>query len=191
VIEKPAPPRVTVAMAAATIADDCGPGAPHAPPSALPDSVEPKSVEPTWSKGDRAMDDVKAAKAKRRCEQTSMQLSITTTSGAPVSVKVKRVELYDEAGRLVELLAARDPSIWSDQGSYVTWDERISRGGTWSVSYALSRPSLEEDDRRDKAYVVRAHVTVDGEDQTVDREVVVQREVVVEAPTSFPAMVKT
>ncbi len=120
-----------------------------------------------------------------------MQLSITATPGAPVRVSVKKVEIFDDAGRSLGLLTPREPSIWSETGSYGPWDELISVGGQYSVSYSLSQPAWDEDDRRNRTYVVRALVTVGGHDQSIDREVALQKEVTIEAPTNLPAMIKT
>ena len=120
-----------------------------------------------------------------------MQLSITTTPGAPVKVTVKKVEIFDDTGKSLGELTPREPSIWSETGSYGPWDERISASGQYSVSYALSQPAWGGEDRRNKTYVVRAVVSVGGEDQSIVRQVAVQREVIIQAPTNLPAMIKT
>lgn len=190
---KPSAAKVTVAMASATLADDCGFEVDHPPPPA-PDPVEGKPTAPVWRKG-ATSDEAPAAGAKskrrQRCEQTTMQLSITATPGAPVKVTVKKVEVFDESGKSLGLLTAREPAIWSQSESYAPWDERIVASGQYSVSYALSQPAWGSEDRRNKTYLVRAVVSVDGEDQSVNREVALQKEVTIQAPTSLPAMVKT
>ncbi len=190
----PAAAKLTVSMASATLADDCKGDTLPPPPPAPADPIESKPTAPVWRKGAMAADDApSAAKSKRRhrCEQTSMQLSISATPGAPVKVTVKKVEIFDETGKSLGEVTAREPTIWSETGSYGPWDERIASSGQFAVSYTLSQPAWGNEDRRNKTYVVKAVVSVGGEDQTIDREVALQREVIIEAPTSLPAMVKT
>lgn len=175
---KPVKPaaRVTIEMTAATLADDCG-GAPPSKP-AVPVTAEPKSEQ----KKDAAY-----AKAKRKCEQTSMQLSITAAAGgAPIELRVKKVELFDEGGSSLGELASRSPIVWSDAGAYQPWDQMVAPGKTLSVSYSLAQPSWGSvADRWNKTYVLKAVISVGGDDQTVKRDVQVSAE------TSLPPNVKT
>lgn len=191
----PAAPKVTVVMASATLADDC-PGEEYAPtPPATPEPVETRPTEPVWkgAKGATKADEAPRAKGKsrRRCEQSTMQLSIQKTPGAPVKLQVKKVEIFDEEGRSLGVVTPREPSIWTSEGTYVPWDERVVVSSQVNVSYALSEPAWGSADRRNKTYLVRATVEVDGEAQSTSREVAVQKEVIIQAPTSLPAMVKT
>lgn len=188
----PAAPKVTVVMASATLADDC-PGEEYSPtPPATPEPVETRPTEPMW-KGATKADEAPRAKGKsrRRCEQSTMQLSIQKTPGAPVKLLVKKVEIFDEEGRSLGVVTPREPSIWTAEGTYVPWDERVVASGQVNVSYALSEPAWGSADRRNKTYLVRATVEVDGAEQATSREVAVQKEVIIQAPTSLPAMVKT
>lgn len=175
----PASPAVTVQMTAATLADDCGGSAPRARPPAPAKSAK-------W---DRADADVSArgAKAKRQCEQTSMQLSIVSKAGGgPTELRVKKVEIFDEKGTSLGELTARSPTVWSAQGSYVAWDENIAPAQELSVSYVLSQPAWgPSTERWNKTYVVKAVVSVGGADRTVGTDVLIA------APASLPANVKT
>jgi hypothetical protein len=177
----PAPaPAVKVQMTAATLADDCG-GAPPSTPPKQKAKTALKREPASSSKADSAF------AARRRCEQSSMQLSIDAPTGArPGELHVKRVELLDDKGASLGELAASSPTMWSDSGSYIPWDQKIEPGHELSVSYVLAQPKWGAvKDRWNKTYVVKAVITVDGADQTV------QQDVVVTAPTSLPPNVKT
>ncbi|MFO0618017.1 MAG: hypothetical protein U0414_35830 [Polyangiaceae bacterium] len=171
------PPRraaldVSVVLVAATLADDCGGDAGARP-------------APVLSKGDSAESE-KSAKAKRRCEQTSMQLSITSDKGnVPARLIVKKVELFDASSRSVGVLASSDPTVWDESGGYVPWDERIAPASALAVSYALGQPPFEPDDARDQTYTLKAVVSVDGVDRSITKEVVLSTH------ANRPALIKT
>jgi hypothetical protein len=167
------PATIAIQMTAATLADDCG-SAPATPPS--------PPVKAAKSKSDDA-----GPKAKRKCEQTSIQLSITAPAGAkPAELTVKKVELFDEAGTSLGVLEVRAPSLWSDANGYMPWDQKITPPAELSVSYALGRPDWSKvKDRWNKTYVVKAVLAFGGADQTV------QQNVEVGAPTTLPPNVKT
>lgn len=174
--ETPAPaPAITVQMTAATLADDCGGGP---PPPAAPAKAKAKRSD---------MEGASSARMARVCEQTSMQLSVVAAAGAERSLlSVAKVELYDDKGALLGELTARAPSVWAEDGSYQTWDEAIDGGQELSVSYALSQPPWGDiSDRRDRTYVLKAALTINGDEELV------QREVEVAAPTILPPNVKT
>ena len=173
----PAPPpvaaKITVTMTAATLADDCG----GTPPTTAPKTAKQKS--------EKADDVDSRSMAKRRCEQSSMQLSVIAPAGAASELKVKKVELYDEKGALVGELTARSPTVWKDS-AYQPWDQKIAAAQELSVSYALSQPNWSAvANRWNKTYVVKAVIVIGGADQTV------QKDVHVSAPTSLPPNVKT
>ncbi|MEO7095021.1 MAG: hypothetical protein ABI175_17310, partial [Polyangiales bacterium] len=135
----PAPPpatvgKVTVVMTAATLADDCGGSAPWGPPTA--------KAAATRSKADMDyIGDIDESKAKsksmarRRCEQTSMQLSvIAPAGGAATTITVKKVELYDDTGKLIGKLTASSPTVWSDaNGKYEKWGQSVAPDAKLSV----------------------------------------------------------
>jgi hypothetical protein len=164
---------VDVQMTAATLADDCG-GPPAAP------KAKEKAKERSAISG-------KADKAKRACEQSSMQLSLVAAAGGAASqIAVKKVELFDDKGALIGELTARAPSVWDASGMYQVWDQSIAPGQELSVSYALSQPPWNSvPDRRNRGYVLKAVITVGGGEHAV------QRDVQVDAATILPPNVKT
>lgn len=155
---------LTVQLAAVTLGDDCG-----------------ATAEPSKSKMKRE------AKADRACEQSSMQLALVAGNGeAPMDFRVKKVELYDDAGQLIGELTARSPTVWSEAGTYQAWDQRVAPAKKLSVSYALSAPNWSSvKGRWNKTYVLKAIVAVGAGVQTV------KKEVHLEAETIMPANVKT
>ncbi|MBA3456932.1 MAG: hypothetical protein H0T42_27835 [Deltaproteobacteria bacterium] len=168
----PAPvPMVTVAMTAATLADDCG--GVSAPPAAGGRSEQ------------RSRTAVRRADAA--CDQSSMQLSVIAPAGAsPTQLTVKKVELYDDAGALLGELTPRTPTVWAQDGTYRPWDQQVAQSQELSVSYALSQPAWGDVTQRwNRTYVVKAVITVGGADRAV------QRDVHVAAPAMLPPNVRT
>lgn len=166
--------KVTIIMTSATLADDCGP-----PPA--------KAKSATHLKADMDERSYKA-KAKRSCDQSSMQLSIKSeASGAAATLSVKNVELFDDKGNMLGQLTSRKPGVWAKDGSsYGAWDETVAPGSELAVSYELSQPPWSNvSSRWNRTYVLKALITVGGNDQAVQYDVHIQ------APTSLPPGVKT
>jgi hypothetical protein len=177
----PAPaPKVTIEMTAATLADDCGGVAPPAAPRA-------KGVQRSQREEPSRGDEARGARARRACDQSSMQLSIVVPAGgAATQLTVKKVELFDDKGVLIGELTPRTPTVWADDGTYTAWDQTIAPGKALSVSYALSQPPWGAvHERWNRTYVLKAVVTVGGGDRSV------QRDVHVAAPTMLPPNVRT
>jgi hypothetical protein len=188
--------KVTVVMTAATLADDCGGSAPWTPPTAKydPPPMKSKGATQPIGKEDSNFADMasepkgRAKMARRRCEQTSMQLAVTAAAGAsPAKLQVKKVELFDQNGKSLGELAASKPTRWTEKSSaYEAWDESVVPDQKLSVSYVLAQPKWDAiPDRMNKTYTVKAIITVDGGDQTVSKDVEVR------APTILPPGVKT
>ena len=173
-------PRIIVEMTAATLADDCGGAVPGSPPVKKSRSENaPERQDASTRHG---------ARARRQCEQTSMQLSVVAEAGVPATtLRVKKVELFDENGVRVGTLTPRSPTRWSaTRGTYEAWDETIVPAESLSVSYALSQPDWAAvTERWNKTFVVKAVVTVGGADRTVEHDVYVSAE------TSLPPNVRT
>jgi hypothetical protein len=165
-------PLLRVELTAVTLADDCGGSAPHTAPA-----IKAKSA--TWAK-----DDAAGARA-RRCEQTSMQLAITADAGA--RIKIKSVELFDDAGASLGKLTASKPTRWSvDSAIYESWDEVVPAGAQINVSYVLQRPAWEAiGNRWNRTFTLRTVVTIGGVDRTA------QKQVTLSAPATLPPNVKT
>lgn len=163
-----APAAVTVQMTAVTLADDCG----GSPPAGKAKEMSAR---------------MKADRADRACDQSSMQLSVVAAAGgAPTQLTVKKVELLDDKGAMIGELTARTPTVWDPNGTYQPWDQSVAPGQELSVSYALSQPPWASvPDRWNRGYVVKAVLTIAGGEQSV------QRDVRVSAPTILPPNVKT
>lgn len=127
------------------------------------------------------------AKSSRACEQSSIQLAITSPAGAdPADVAVTSVELLLESGKSVGMLTTRAPSVWSGDDGYKPWNEKVEPGQDLSVSYATTQPDWSQvEDRWNQTYTVKAVLSIAGTAQTVVQSVVVR------APTSLPPGVKT
>ena len=174
-------PRIIVEMTAATLADDCG-ATPPAPPPAK--NAPSKRSEMAPERGDTA----RGARARRQCEQTSMQLSVIAEAGVPATtLRVKSVELFDENGVRVGKLVPRSPTRWSaERSTYEAWDEKVAPTDSLSVSYALSQPDWAGvAERWNKTFTVKAVVGVGGADHQVEHDVYVSAE------TSLPPNVRT
>jgi len=179
----PAPPAITIQMSSVTLAEDCGAAAVHPP---APDSTG-QSERKRAPRAESEADSDERAKSQRRCEQTSMQLSLTgAPSGSPVQLGVKKVGLFDDKGTLIGELTSRDPSVWSATGAYVPWDQTVAPTKTLAVTYMLSAPNWSKvGNRWDRSYTLKAVLTVGGADRSVEREVRI------ESPAQLPADVET
>ena len=184
----PAPPpkkpvaSARVELTAVTLADDCGGAPPWSSPKATLRTQTEMADEPqTRAKGVGSS----GARARRRCEQTSMQLAITATDA--MSVKVKSVKLYDESGKYIATLTATKPTKWSTTSSvYEGWNEAAPANTTINVSYVLSQPGWGSvTDRWNKTFTLKAVVTIGGVDKTTEKDVTLQ------AATTLPPNVRT
>lgn len=172
---------IVVLMTAATLADDCG-GGPNTRP-------EPSTKTKAKTKAKTEMEPKRRAKSDsaRRCEQSSIQLSVTSPKdAASAKLVVKSVELLLASGKSLGMLQTRAPSVWSDPDGYAPWDENVEPGQEIAVTYALTQPDWSQvSSRWNQTYTVKAVVSIAGSDQNVEQSVVV------DAPTSLPPNVKT
>lgn len=182
-VPKPELGAIEVLMTAATLADDCGGGPNTRPEPSKAPKEKRKSKSKSMGKSDRGS----RSKAERRCEQSSIQLSVTApTDAASTKLAVKSVEILLASGASLGMLQTRAPSVWSDPDGYAPWDENVEPGQDLSVSYALTQPDWSQvKDRWNQTYTVKAVISVAGSDKTVEHNVVV------DAPTSLPPNVKT
>lgn len=196
VVAPPAPPvtapsvatAVTLELTAVTLADDCGGAPPWGAPPAPSQPASKSARKADSAREGASVPKGRMAKAKRRCEQTSMQLAITAAAtGTPTTVDVKSVELFDDTGASVGVLAASSPTRWSEASStYEAWDGKIAAGQQLSASYVLSQPAWDNvASRWNRTYTLKAVMTVGTGQQAV------QRNVMISAPTSLPPNVKT
>ena len=165
----PAPQRtgaaVTVEMVAATLGDPCG----TAP------AQKPKPNRKASSETQHGA----AARARRPCEPASMTLSVLSgTEAAPTTIKIKRVELFDENGTRIGELTSERPTAWSNDGVFAAWDEKVAAGRELSARYNLSQPDWTGvKDRWNKTFTLKVLVTVGGVDQTLESGVSLVTEV--------------
>lgn len=161
-------PKVDVAIAAVTLADDCGSGP----------TMPPAEDEAPQASQDRASTTVSAgasmSMAKRACEQSSIQLRVANTTTGAAKVAIQRIELYDDSGTKVGELTPRAPSRWSATDyTYASWDEQVAANETLQVSYALSAPGVS----RGATYTVKLVVTAgDGNERTLEQKTTLEAE---------------
>jgi len=179
---------VTVELSSVTLADNCAPvpPAPPAPPAkpapgqpAAPSRVAQDPARPGTPAAVSVADPRCASTGcGRHCEQTSMQLSIKAEPGAkPTTIKVKKVELLDDKGKLLEVLTAREPTQWAQDGKYVVWDQALAADQTVKASYALTAPSWDKLtngrwNAHARTFQLRVTVTVGSGDITVDKQAI-------------------
>jgi hypothetical protein len=160
---------VMVNLASVTLGDDCG--------GRLPAPVIQKA------------DSEKRDEAKRRpdasadadgwgdfgCAQTSMQLSITTHPQLKATgIKIKKVELLDDKGKLLEMLVASKPSKWTGK-AYAAWNESVTANERTVTSYLLSTPTWNKLGGRrtahTKKFQLRVTLGVGAKDRTIEKKV--------------------
>ncbi len=168
-------PKVDVAIASVTLADDCGTGPTVAPPAPAPAQEKLAS-----SAARSAKPGSMSIMADRACEQSSIQLRVANGTTAASKVTIQRVELLDERGNKVADLTPRAPSRWADD-SYQAWDEQVAASDTIQVSYALSAPHVA----RGAMYTVRVVVA------SADGERTLEQQTMLEAEASLPPGVVT
>lgn len=143
---EPRPGAISVDLAAVTLADDCGdagrPPPPPPPATITASKTSPAAAAPAEMAVPADMCEG-CAPSQGACEQTSMQLAIRAGGATqPTTIRIKHVELLDEAGKLVERLAPRAPTQWSGD-AYRPWQETVAPGQSLAASYRLSAPDYD------------------------------------------------
>jgi hypothetical protein len=177
---QPTTPDVSVELAAVTLGDDCGDApnfqppvtkpspnrrAPSAGPMAPPASMAPCAVGQTNC----------GLSHHRHCDQTSMQISLRAGEGAAsTNVRVKKVELLDQRGKVLAALESSGPAKWTGS-SYVAWDQQIVGGETLAATYSLSSPNWEtltngRWNAHSKTFQLRVTLAVGSADRTVEKQ---------------------
>ncbi len=158
---------VVIAVASITLADDC----PNEGKTAAIET-EPK----TKMKADRDDSDAsRKSRAKREaaaCVQTSVQLELRSSATAATTIALRKVELIDATGKVLGELTPRAPDRWTDEGSYVAWDQSLAAGATLKASWPLSSPDWVKYGTTKVAaaaqvFQLRLTVAVNGADQIV------------------------
>lgn len=132
------PPRaeIDVAVASVQLIQDCPDppevaaswaSAPTAGPMAKP-TVEGDA--PAWSPP---------------CTQSTVQLGLTNNGGMAGKLQVVGVRLLDAASkRELGRLAARKPNLWTEEGTYRSWDETLAEGVHVVAAYRLGEPDWSQ-----------------------------------------------
>ncbi len=195
---------VTVAVAAVTLGADCQQ---LDPPATLPAPDTRTAAAPAKSPvtagkrapqpfakppaaGDMAESSMEAPKMERarHCEQTSIQLVISSANG-PATITMRNVELLDEKNNVLGTLTPRMPAHWNDSTSqYSAWDLSVAAGASEKVSWALTSPvwsnfGMTPSEAADHVFRVRVTISAAGADHVVDGQA---RVVVTSPPTSLP-----
>ena len=181
---KPGPPPqrgdVAVDLAAVTLAEDCGTDFTAPPPAAAASQASHASAPRgpgDVAQGSCASESDCSGMRARACEQTTMQLAVRSTSGAPTNIRIKRVELVDEHGKLIGQLEARAPTVWANDG-YQPWDQTVAPGATLATSYALSAPPWDQLEggrwgAASKTFQLRVTLAIGDADRTIDKVAIV------------------
>jgi hypothetical protein len=150
----PAAADVKVALTGVTLDDECR-------YQAAPPPVEEAKSARRETDGDSMV---------RPCSQSSMQLVISAST--PSRIQIKSVELFDEAGVSLGILAASKPTRWSDTRSqYDAWDESLAASSSATVSYKLQQPNWSKiGNRNNQMYTLKAVVSVGGTDRSVKKD---------------------
>ncbi len=108
-----------------------------------------------------------------------MQLTLTPAPGFKgSSVKIKRVELLDTKGKVVQTLTAGVPASWNAAaGMYVACDEKLGKDAV-KATYQLSSPDWNKltggrMNAPSHTFQLRVVVTVGGSDRTVEKTAIV------------------
>ena len=183
-------PDVAIELASVTLGDDCG--------GSLPAPVQLEAD----AKGNDEQERRRAPDAKRdpnadrdslvryECQQTSMQLVLKATPAAKatkIKIKIKKVELLDLKGKVLETLTAKHPSKWSGK-KYDKWNEAVAASETLQTSYTLTTPNWTKltGNRRSassKTFQVRVTVTVGTQDRTFEKQATVAAQLAPEVET--------
>jgi len=167
---------VTVELSSVTLADNCGDNARPPPP---PIQVAGGRAEEKDAKEDPNARHASCPKGvdcssghQRGCDQTSMQLAFAAAEATTVTIK--KVELLDDGGTLLEELRVYVPATrWADS-QYVAWDGKLAAGQRAQTSYSLASPSWGKlggrMEAQSKKYQLRVTVEVGGASRTVQKQ---------------------
>lgn len=114
-----------------------------------------------------------------------MQLAVRASAIA--KIEIKSVELLDESGKSLGMLASRSPTKWSASASrYEAWDEMLAADAPVKVSYVLQQPNWAKiGNRWNRTYTLKTVVSIGGVDKSVTKNVTLQ------APTILSPNVRT
>lgn len=145
---------VTIELASVNLGDDC-----------------PETID-AGANAKASSAPISADMPRMECVQTSMQLSLHGT-GATTDVRVKRVELLDDHGKLVSVLTPAAPTRWFDD-SYAAWNQQIHGGENVQASYSLrgldwSKVAGGRMSNQDRTFTVRVTLAVGSGERKVEK----------------------
>jgi len=159
---------LSVEIGAVTLADDCAPK--DAPAGMVPEEAAPPSTPAAPAR--------RAPGYRGHCDQTTMQLMIKTPASFKAgTVKIKKVELLDADGKLLQTLAARNPRAWKNTTSYLPWDEKVGPSAGINSMYDLASPDWNTLTKgrwnaHSKKFQVRVVVEIGNASKTVTRQAI-------------------
>ncbi len=164
---------VVIAVASITLADDCPRASQTAALEAAPKAKMKADRDSTYYPGGN-----QATKESAACVQTSVQLDLRSAASAAAKITLRKVELIDASGKVLGELTPRAPDRWTDEGSYVEWDQSLAAGASLKASWALSAPAwtaygTTKAMAAGQVFQVRLTVAVNGADQVVARQATV------------------
>jgi hypothetical protein len=180
----------SVDLSAVTLGDDCTPPPPPAPanpkPPAKPSSRTPSTPSVAAPPADCATPN---CGSYHRCEQTTMQLSIKAPAGIqPTKIKIKKIELLDSKGKVLEVLTSKSPTKWDGSSSYITWNESIAAGESVKAMYNLTAPNWNKLtngrwNAHSKTFQLRVTVTIGTANKTVEKQSITATQLPPPVPT--------
>lgn len=167
---------VDVAVGSVVLESDC-PDSPVIDPSVPASTVVPpapaKRAKPR-PPGAAAPADAPVAGAvpsRRRCQQSTLQLTFENHGAASAKVGIVEVRLHDVlTEQLVATLPSRMPSKWSEaDNAYGAWDQNLAASSSARTSYRIKPPSwpaveakLDGKLSRGRTYNVEVSVEING-----------------------------
>lgn len=175
--EAKTPDELSVVLASVTLADQCPNATPPPPTGFAKPPATAKTTTAPAARGSCAGPGP-CSGPRRHCEQTSMQLTFKPAVALDSSVRIKKVELLDAKGKVVQVLMAAGPMAWSaSAGAYVKWDEKLGKDVV-NASYTLSSPDWNKLTKgRINApgytFQLRVIVSAGGADRTIEKTAIV------------------
>ena len=179
---------VTVAVASVQLIQDCPDPAAEARPAAAdvpaagaaadaaPAMPAPGAAQAKMGAGASAARMAPGSNWKPPCTQSTMQLALRNPGKQDATLRVEAVRLVDAGSKKVlGPVAVRKPSVWSAEGTYRPWDEKVSVGVDLKIGYRLGEPDWAQVEKTlgsgvntyAQPFVLEVDVSIDGTRQTV------------------------
>ena len=131
------------------------------------------SAKPTMKQG-RTADVGRTSSKRRACQQSTLQMALTSTAteAVPFSIRAVRLKKAD-GGDVLQEISVREPRQWKDNEGYTAWDQSLAAEGSLKVMYALEGPDWSTVEKAlggsswGLLYEVEVVVEIDGEEKTV------------------------